>query len=93
MVPDLLVLPPGVDLHNHPLVLNGSVFMQVSFISISFWYWNFESPSILSAKSEVDLVEAFYFPLFFLLPLNHLPPRGRQVPWQLQPFSLNLDGR
>ncbi|KAH7865377.1 hypothetical protein Vadar_005809 [Vaccinium darrowii] len=28
MVPDLLVLPPGVDLHNHPLVLNGSVFMQ-----------------------------------------------------------------
>ncbi|XP_058215487.1 25S rRNA (cytosine-C(5))-methyltransferase NSUN5 [Rhododendron vialii] len=28
MVPDLLELPPGVDLHNHPLVLNGSVFMQ-----------------------------------------------------------------
>ncbi|KAM7493488.1 hypothetical protein LguiB_028097 [Lonicera macranthoides] len=28
MVPDLLVLPPGTDLHNHPLVTNGSVFMQ-----------------------------------------------------------------
>ncbi|KAJ0091157.1 hypothetical protein Patl1_13825 [Pistacia atlantica] len=28
MVPDLLILPPGSDLHNHPLVVNGSVFMQ-----------------------------------------------------------------
>ncbi|GAV59712.1 Nol1_Nop2_Fmu domain-containing protein [Cephalotus follicularis] len=28
MVPDLLILPPGCDLHNHPLVINGSVFMQ-----------------------------------------------------------------
>jgi len=24
-----LILPPGADLHNHPLVMNGSVFMQV----------------------------------------------------------------
>lgn len=29
MVRDLLVLPPGTDLHDHPLVMNGSVFMQV----------------------------------------------------------------
>lgn len=28
MVRDLLVLPPGTDLHDHPLVMNGSVFMQ-----------------------------------------------------------------
>ncbi|KAL3655747.1 hypothetical protein CASFOL_000143 [Castilleja foliolosa] len=28
MVPDLLVLPPDADLHNHPLVKNGSVFLQ-----------------------------------------------------------------
>lgn len=28
MVPDLLILPPGTDLHKHPLVMNGSVFMQ-----------------------------------------------------------------
>ncbi|KAK1264367.1 hypothetical protein QJS04_geneDACA022444 [Acorus gramineus] len=28
MVPDLLVLPPGTDLHNHPLVMNGSLFLQ-----------------------------------------------------------------
>ncbi|XP_078176807.1 S-adenosyl-L-methionine-dependent methyltransferases superfamily protein isoform X1 [Carex rostrata] len=28
MVPDLLVLPPGVDLHDHPLVLDGSVVLQ-----------------------------------------------------------------
>ncbi|XP_023920495.1 25S rRNA (cytosine-C(5))-methyltransferase NSUN5 isoform X2 [Quercus suber] len=28
MVPDLLILPPSTDLHNHPLVMNGSVFMQ-----------------------------------------------------------------
>ncbi|KAH7574412.1 hypothetical protein JRO89_XS03G0293100 [Xanthoceras sorbifolium] len=28
MVPDLLVLPPGCDLHDHPLVKNGSVFLQ-----------------------------------------------------------------
>lgn len=28
MIPDLLVLPPGTDLHNHPLVTDGKVFMQ-----------------------------------------------------------------
>ncbi|KAF3446080.1 hypothetical protein FNV43_RR11259 [Rhamnella rubrinervis] len=28
LVPDLLVLPPGIDLHDHPLVVNGSIFMQ-----------------------------------------------------------------
>ncbi|CAA0838040.1 S-adenosyl-L-methionine-dependent methyltransferases superfamily protein [Striga hermonthica] len=28
MVPDLLVLPPGADLHKHPLVMNGSIFLQ-----------------------------------------------------------------
>ncbi|KAK3037263.1 hypothetical protein RJ639_029675 [Escallonia herrerae] len=28
MVPDVLVLPPGTDLHNHPLVRNGSIFLQ-----------------------------------------------------------------
>ncbi|CAK9317335.1 unnamed protein product [Citrullus colocynthis] len=28
MVPELLVLPPGSDLHDHPLVADGSIFMQ-----------------------------------------------------------------
>ncbi|KAH7523853.1 hypothetical protein FEM48_Zijuj06G0056100 [Ziziphus jujuba var. spinosa] len=28
LVPDLLVLPPGSDLHDHHLVMNGSIFMQ-----------------------------------------------------------------
>ncbi|KAL0311844.1 UNVERIFIED_CONTAM: 25S rRNA (cytosine-C(5))-methyltransferase NSUN5 [Sesamum radiatum] len=28
IVPDLLILPPGADLHNHPLVMNGSIFLQ-----------------------------------------------------------------
>ncbi|KAI3991867.1 hypothetical protein MKX01_012812 [Papaver californicum] len=28
IVPDLLVLPPGTDLHDHPLVKNGSIFLQ-----------------------------------------------------------------
>ncbi|XP_027354300.1 probable 28S rRNA (cytosine-C(5))-methyltransferase isoform X1 [Abrus precatorius] len=28
LLPDLLVLPPGTDLHDHPLVKNGSIFMQ-----------------------------------------------------------------
>ncbi|KAM5566113.1 25S rRNA (cytosine-C(5))-methyltransferase NSUN5 [Rosa sericea] len=28
LVPDLLILPPGSDLHDHPLIVNGSVFMQ-----------------------------------------------------------------
>ncbi|XP_073116673.1 25S rRNA (cytosine-C(5))-methyltransferase NSUN5 isoform X2 [Elaeis guineensis] len=28
MVPDMLVLPSGVDLHDHPLVKNGSMFLQ-----------------------------------------------------------------
>ncbi|KAG0455864.1 hypothetical protein HPP92_023652 [Vanilla planifolia] len=29
MVPDMLVLPGGTDLHKHPLVLDGSIFLQV----------------------------------------------------------------
>lgn len=29
MVPDLLILPQGTDLHDHPLVENGSLFIQV----------------------------------------------------------------
>ncbi|CAO2816646.1 unnamed protein product [Amaranthus hypochondriacus] len=28
LVPDLLILPPGVDLHDHPLVTGGGVFLQ-----------------------------------------------------------------
>ncbi|GMG99143.1 hypothetical protein Nepgr_000983 [Nepenthes gracilis] len=28
MVPDLLILPSGIDLHDHPLVANGSAFLQ-----------------------------------------------------------------
>ncbi|CAN1120828.1 25S rRNA (cytosine-C(5))-methyltransferase NSUN5 [Linum perenne] len=28
VVPNLLILPPNTDLHNHPLVLDGSVFVQ-----------------------------------------------------------------
>jgi putative methyltransferase len=29
MVPDMLVLPPGTDMHKHPLVTDGKVFLQV----------------------------------------------------------------
>ncbi|XP_024048146.1 probable 28S rRNA (cytosine-C(5))-methyltransferase isoform X2 [Citrus clementina] len=28
LVPDLLILPPGCDLHDHPLIVNGCVFLQ-----------------------------------------------------------------
>ncbi|KAB2627835.1 methyltransferase NSUN5 [Pyrus ussuriensis x Pyrus communis] len=28
LVPDLLVLPPGSDLRDHPLIMDGSIFMQ-----------------------------------------------------------------
>ncbi|KAK6912844.1 SAM-dependent methyltransferase RsmB/NOP2-type [Dillenia turbinata] len=28
LLPGLLVLPPGIDMHNHPLVTSGSVFLQ-----------------------------------------------------------------
>ncbi|KAB2610999.1 methyltransferase NSUN5 [Pyrus ussuriensis x Pyrus communis] len=28
LVPHLLVLPPGSDLHDHPLIKDGSIFMQ-----------------------------------------------------------------
>ncbi|TKY74880.1 28S rRNA (cytosine-C(5))-methyltransferase [Spatholobus suberectus] len=28
LLPELLILPPGTDLHDHPLVKNGSIFMQ-----------------------------------------------------------------
>lgn len=30
LIQDLLVLPPGTDLHVHPLVLNGSIVLQVT---------------------------------------------------------------
>lgn len=30
LIQDLLVLPPGTDLHKHPLVLNGSIVLQVT---------------------------------------------------------------
>lgn len=29
-VPDLLVMPPRSDLHAHPLVMNGRIFLQVN---------------------------------------------------------------
>lgn len=29
LVPDLLLLPPGTDLHDHQLVKDGSVLLQV----------------------------------------------------------------
>ncbi|PIN21539.1 Proliferation-associated nucleolar protein (NOL1) [Handroanthus impetiginosus] len=35
LVPDLLILPPGADLHNHPLVVNGSAFLQGKASSMS----------------------------------------------------------
>lgn len=40
MVPDLLIFPPRTDLHDHPLVKSGSVFLQVqdslSFLRMEF---------------------------------------------------------
>jgi hypothetical protein len=30
LIQDLLVLPPGTDLHKHPLILNGSLVLQVT---------------------------------------------------------------
>ena len=45
MVPDLLVLPPGIDLHDHPLVINGSVFMQVRFILLFILHSRFKAVS------------------------------------------------
>lgn len=32
IIPNLLVMPPGSDLHKHPLVLNGSLLLQVIFL-------------------------------------------------------------
>lgn len=32
-MPDLLVLPPGTDLHNHQLVTSGNIFLQVGLAS------------------------------------------------------------
>lgn len=28
LLPDLLLLPPGTDMHDHPLVANGSLILQ-----------------------------------------------------------------
>ncbi|KAK4795686.1 hypothetical protein SAY86_028012 [Trapa natans] len=36
LVPDLLMLPPNTDLHDHPLIMNGSVFMQVRPLVVNF---------------------------------------------------------
>lgn len=39
MVPDMLVLPPGTDLHNHSLVMDGKVFLQVKpYDSVAFTF-------------------------------------------------------
>ncbi|KAL3497451.1 hypothetical protein ACH5RR_040183 [Cinchona calisaya] len=40
MVPDLLKLPPGTDLHQHPLILCGTIFMQgraSSMVAVGLW--------------------------------------------------------
>ncbi|KAG8070318.1 hypothetical protein GUJ93_ZPchr0006g46204 [Zizania palustris] len=34
LVPDMLVLPPGTDLHNHHLVMDGKVFLQVKYLML-----------------------------------------------------------
>lgn len=70
MVPDLLVLPPGVDLHNHPLVLNGSVFMQVRFIIIIFDIGSLKAPLhgphyLLGIRIFLGTWKLFFFPLDF----------------------------
>jgi hypothetical protein len=36
LLPDVLNFPPGTDLHNHPLVKNCSLILQVSRRSSSF---------------------------------------------------------
>ncbi|KAL6577442.1 hypothetical protein OROMI_011718 [Orobanche minor] len=36
MVPDLLILPPGADLHKNPLVVNGSIFLQGKASSMAY---------------------------------------------------------
>lgn len=59
MVPDLLVLPPGVDLHDHPLVLDGSVVLQVGvyfclfFVLLNFFLSFIDSVYIFSGKSKL----------------------------------------
>ncbi|CAK7352862.1 unnamed protein product [Dovyalis caffra] len=50
MIRDLLVLPPHTDLHNHPLVLNGSVFVQ----HVKFGFYR-----ILLNKYEIGKVQGF----------------------------------
>lgn len=36
MIPELLVCPPGTDLHDHPFVQTGSILLQVPYpISVS----------------------------------------------------------
>lgn len=46
-IPDLLVFPTGSDLHAHPMVLNGSLILQVrgavccvwSCVCVLWWCW------------------------------------------------------
>ncbi|CAN4128397.1 unnamed protein product [Withania somnifera] len=40
MVPDLLIFPPRTDLHDHPLVKSGSIFLQgkaSSMVAVALW--------------------------------------------------------
>lgn len=82
MVPDLLVLPPGVDLHNHPLVLNGSVFMQVRFIIIIFDVGSLKAPlhgphSLLGIRCLIGTWRLFFPLVFSSSSLTTCLPQGK----------------
>lgn len=62
LIPDLLILPPGTDLHDHPLVTSGNVFLQVGIlIFIDFYFqYVFQTHQQVSSTKKVKRL-AFHF--------------------------------
>ncbi|KAH1252657.1 putative 28S rRNA (cytosine-C(5))-methyltransferase [Glycine soja] len=67
LLPDLLILPPGTDLHDHPLVKNGSIFLQ-RHKACSDTSQNREAPK---------LIACFSFLVIFLLTLRQTYVKGK----------------
>ena len=53
LLPDLLLFPAGSDLHDHPLVANGSLVLQVRLLAMQ--QWNASTPMALGVCNPKSL--------------------------------------
>ncbi|XP_028549231.1 uncharacterized protein LOC110103337 [Dendrobium catenatum] len=68
VVPDMLVLPGGTDLHNHRLVLDGSIFLQVSFFS-TLWMRDIQ---VFLYVASIYILNISYASKNVYMPTNYL---------------------